>query len=162
MRVKKVPYIDAWGVTRWAELSAESAAILDAFDRNMRRRSRKFFATHRLVGNWAETSDDKRRRRQHSRHSRPIALAGFLNVELEPAFRAIYPRCAAAPWEGARASFTHFVGLGSTWPPPGASIEVETQTVVRRQAGKNVCAFCGGRRLAPHQCCLGCASVGPT
>lgn len=148
MPTKLVPYTDAIGRRHWVEVSADVATQLDTFDRAMRKRERRYLAHVR-------TETDLRAARRHRpRKSRTVAkLTGFLNVELETAYRVFQRLDTGNPWEGPKYAFTHLIGSSPTWPGPG-KLWVETED------GMFVCALCRGHPLARHQYCLNCDRSG--
>lgn len=156
MPAKRIPTTGADGRRHFVEVAAELALALDTFDRNLRRRDALFRKHHRIR---AEPGSMARKGRRRNGKALP-PLVGYLNIELEPAFKAVYPRAEASPWEGPRHSFTRLIGESVIWPPPGASIDPETGGVLRKEGNHDVCALCGGRRLKPHEVCLGCDRSG--
>lgn len=156
MPTRLVPYTDAGGARHWVEVESTTAQALDLFDRAMRARER---AWRRRVRVATDVRAERERRPRKERSGG--TLRGFLNVELETAYR-IMSRVenVGNPWEGPRVTFSHLLGESPTWPPPGCVIDREAQGVRRRRGRRLVCAFCAGRRLEPHQCCLGCDRSG--
>jgi hypothetical protein len=147
MPTKLVPYTDAKGLRHWVEVEASAARDLENFDRAMRRREKQHRARLRVE------TDVKARRDTRPRKERSAGrLRGFLNVELETAYRVMNRIDAGNPWEGARLKFTHLLGESPTWPV-GA---IEDQRLWRWDGAGWVCAFCAGVRLESHQYCLGC------
>lgn len=157
MPTKLIPFTDAQGRRHWVEVEADVARDLDNFDRAMRRRERAYRAKLRTE------TDVKARREVRPRKERAAGrLKGYLNVELETAYRVMQRTDAGNPWEGPRYTFSHLLGESPSWPPLDgeAVINEASQTVVRWDGERVVCAFCAGMKLEAHQACLSCARTG--
>jgi hypothetical protein len=167
---KLIPWTDARGKRHWVEVEADVARDLDNFDRTMRRREAAYRSKLRTE------TDVRARREVRPRKERSAGkLRGFLNVELETAYRVMQRADAGNPWEGPRYTFSHLLGESPSWPPLDAglgvdesgkvvvgsvAIDAETQRVVRWDGERWVCAFCAGQKLEAHQACLSCARTG--
>jgi len=152
MPTKLVPYTDAAGRRHWVEVEADTARALDNFDRAMRKRERAYRAHVRTE------TDVKIRREVRPRKERSAGrLRGYLNVELETAFRVMNRVDPGNPWEGPRFSFSHLLGESPTWMSGTMNSD---QNVWRDVGGVWVCGFCGGGKLQTHQYCLGCDRCG--
>jgi hypothetical protein len=154
---KLIPWTDARGKRHWVEVEADVARDLDNFDRTMRRREAAYRSKLRTE------TDVRARREVRPRKERSAGkLRGFLNVELESAYRIMQRTDAGNPWEGPRFTFTHLLGESPSWPPLSgdAAIDAQGQQVVRWDGERWVCAFCAGQKLEAHQACLSCARTG--
>jgi len=152
MPTKLVPYTDAAGRRHWVEVEADTARALDNFDRAMRKRERAYRAHVRTE------TDVKIRREVRPRKERSAGrLRGYLNVELETAFRVMNRVDPGNPWEGPRFSFSHLLGESPTWP---GEARIEDQVLWRWDGAAWVCGFCAGRKLEAHQVCLSCDRSG--
>lgn len=152
MPTKLIPYTDAAGRRHWIEVEAETAAALHSFDEVMRRREKQYRQHIRTE------TDVKARRDRRPRKERSARLVGYLNVEHETAYRIANRVDPGNPWEGPRYTFTHLLGESPTWP--GQGVTIHDQRLWRERRGAWVCAFCEGKKLEPHQACLGCGSAG--